>query len=259
MKDQQEMTRLLAVIAGFCLVSAAAHATPTNITVRVLSKDAKFIGTSMGGVKIQLRDMADGRLLAAGLTEGETGDTKRIMTDPWVRGQALSTKDSANFTTTIDLERPTRVQLTAEGPASNPDSANVVAVTQWVIPGKHLTGGDGWMLELRGFSVNANASVKDSAGHAASVLSLTATVTMMCGCPIEPGGMWDANGYEVAAVLTDVSGNSTTMPLQYAGETSVFSGSARLEGNGPFEAIVYAYNPSNGNTGVDVVKFNASQ
>ncbi len=253
------MTRLLAVMVGFCLVSASVHATPTNITVRVLSKDAKFIGSSMGGVRIQLRDMADGSLLAEGMTEGETGDTQRIMTDPWVREKALSTKDSANFTTTIDLERPTRVQLTAEGPASNPDSANIVSATQWVIPGKHVTGGDGWLLEMRGFSVTANATVKESAAIDSAVLTLKATITMMCGCPIEPGGMWDANGYEVAAVLTDVSGKATTVPLQYAGETSVFSGSAELKGNGPFEAVVYAYNPSNGNTGVDVVKFNGPQ
>ena len=250
------MTRLLAVVIGFCFMSASVHATPTNITVRVLSKDAKFIGTSMGGVKIQLRDMADGRLLSEGMTEGETGDTKRIMVDPWVQGQALATKDSASFTTTIDLDRPIRVQLTAEGPGSNPDSANIVSATQWVIPGKHLTGGDGWLLELRGFSVTANAAVKELVVNGPAVLTLTATITMMCGCPIEPDGMWDANGYEVAAVLTDVSGSSTTVPLQFAGKTSVFSGSAELKGKGPFEAVVYAYNPLNGNTGVDVVKFN---
>lgn len=250
------MTRLLAVMAGICLLSASVFATPTNITVRVLSKDAKFIGSGMGGVKIELRDMADGRLLAAGMIEGGTGDTKRIMIDPWVHGQALSTKDSASFTTTIDLDRPTRVQLTAEGPASNPDSANQVVVTQWIIPGKHLTGGDGWLLEMRGFSVSANAAVKESSGNEAAILTLTAKVTMMCGCPIEPGGMWDANGYEVAAVLTDVSGNAMTVPLQYAGKTSEFSGAVELSGEGPFEAVVYAYNPSNGNTGVDIVKFN---
>lgn len=247
------------MLVGFCLASAVVHATPTDITVRVLSKDAKFIGSSMGGVRIELRDMADGRLLASGMTEGATGDTKRIMIDPWIRGQALSTKDSASFSTTIDIDRPTRVQLSAEGPASNPDSANRMTVTQWIIPGRHVSGGDGWLLEMRGFSVSANASVKESAGRNSPILTLSATVTMMCGCPIEPGGMWDANVYEVAAILTDGAGNATTVPLPYAGKTSEFSGSTELKGKGPFEAIVYAYNPENGNTGIDVVKFNAPQ
>ena len=53
--------------------------------------------------------------------------------------------------------------------------------------------------------------------------------------------------------------SARTVPLQYAGKTSEFSGSAELKGKGPFEAIVYAYNPENGNTGIDVVKFNAPQ
>ena len=35
-------------------------AEPTDITVRVLSKDAKFVGTSMGGVRITLRDAETG-------------------------------------------------------------------------------------------------------------------------------------------------------------------------------------------------------
>ena len=156
------MTRLLVAVLGFCLVSASAQATPTDITVRVLSMDAKFIGSGMDGVKVQLRDAASGKLLAEGLIQGGTGDTKRIMSEPRVRGQALSTKGSAHFTTTIDLERPTRAELTVEGPLSNPDSANRVTATQWIIPGKHLTGGDGWLLEMRGFSVHAKASIRES-------------------------------------------------------------------------------------------------
>ena len=232
------------------------EATPTNVTVRVLSKDAKFMGTGVGGVRIKFSEADSGKLLAEGVIEGNTGDTRTIMQEPRIRGRALSTKGSASFTATLDLVKPTRVQVTVEGPLSNPDSANRVTSTQWVIPGKHVTGGDGWLLEIRGFSVNAGASIKVSAGSTTPVLTVTAIVTMMCGCPIEPDGLWDANGYEVAALLTDRSGSSTTIPLSYAGKTSLFSGSSPLVGSGPFEAVIYVYDASSGNTGVDIVMFN---
>ena len=241
---------------GSILVLGTAQATPTDITIRVLAKDAKFIGSGMDGARVVLQDANTGELLAEGIILGKTGDTKRIMSEPWVRGQALSTKGSASFTATLDLERPTKVQVIVEGPLSNPDSANRVTSTQWVIPGKHVTGGDGWLLEIPGFSVTATASVTSSASDGGSVLTMTADITMMCGCPIEPGGMWDANGYEVAAILTDREGNSMTIPMRYAGETSIFSGYANLVGSGPYEAIVYAYDSSNGNTGIDITRFN---
>jgi hypothetical protein len=49
---------------------AIASAEPTEITVRVLAKDSKFVGTSMGGMRIILRDAHTGEILATGLTQG---------------------------------------------------------------------------------------------------------------------------------------------------------------------------------------------
>ena len=135
-------------------------------------------------------------------------------------------------------------------PLSNPDSANEVSATQWVIPGKHLTGGDGWLLEMPGLSVTAESSIASNGD-----LIVIAKVTMMCGCPIEPNGLWDANDYEVAAILTDDTGKSTTEMLVYAGRTSTFRGDLPLPGNGPFELLVYAHNSDTGNTGVDSLRF----
>ena len=37
--------------------ATTALAIPTNITVRVKTKDAKFLGTSMGGAQITIRDV----------------------------------------------------------------------------------------------------------------------------------------------------------------------------------------------------------
>lgn len=253
------MKRVIAAGLILFLLVANAQAASTQITIRVLSKDAKFIGTSMDGARVVLQDAETGELLAEGVTQGKTGDTKKIMIEPRVRGQALSTKGSANFTAVLELARPTKVKVTVEGPINNPDSANQVTSTQWVIPGKHITGGDAWVIEMRGFSVTAEASLKAISGGESMLFDVIADITMMCGCPIEPDGLWDANGYEVAAIVTDRDGKSITIPMHYAGKTSLFAGQSRLTGNGPFEALVYAYDASNGNTGVDIVKLDSPE
>jgi hypothetical protein len=249
------MTKYFVAVLGLILLLANVQAEPTIITVRVLSKDAKFIGSGMGGARVVLQDADSGLVLAEGIIQGSTGDTRKIMIEPRIRGQALSTKGSASFTATLQLDRPTKVQVTVEGPLNNSDSANRVTSTQWVIPGKHITGGDGWLLEIPGFSVTAEASLKAISNSESMIFDVRADITMMCGCPIEPDGLWDANGYEVAAIVTDRAGNSTTVPMHYAGKTSIFSGRSELAGGGPFEAVVYAYDASNGNTGVDIVRF----
>ena len=65
-------------LAGL-LAPTVASAEQTEIIVRVLAKDSKFVGTSMGGMRIILRDAHTGEILATGLTQGGTGNTKLIM------------------------------------------------------------------------------------------------------------------------------------------------------------------------------------
>jgi hypothetical protein len=63
------MSRKLDVlILMVAVVSAAltARAEPTQLEVRVISKGAKFVGTSMGGVLITIRNADTGELLAEG-------------------------------------------------------------------------------------------------------------------------------------------------------------------------------------------------
>jgi hypothetical protein len=155
--------RFMMLLAAFlvCMVIAGrAAAVPTEITVRVKTKDAKFLGTSMKGAQITITDTAAGKVLAEGVTTGSTGDLDRIMNPK--RGVSLSTPDSAKFSATIDISVPTKVEIKASGPLSVPKTANSVSVTQWVIPGKHLTGGDGVLLELPGFAVDVTAPAEGS-------------------------------------------------------------------------------------------------
>jgi hypothetical protein len=150
----------MAFIACLLLLTAAApvaFAVPTEITIRVKTKDAKFLGTSMGGALVTIKDVQTGEMLAKGLTSGGTGNTERIMRTPVARGAPVSDESAAAFTTTLDIDEPRLIEVSAYGPVAELQSANRVSATQWVVPGKHITGGDAWMMELPGFVVNVLA------------------------------------------------------------------------------------------------------
>ena len=241
----------LATVFLVSLGGSAAWATPTTIVIRVLAKDAKFVGTDMGGVQITLRDAASGEVLAQGLVEGATGSTPVIMKEGRARRQTLSDAKSAKFSATLDLDRPRQITVTATGPNSPKQSATTVSSTQWVIPGKNIDGGDGWVLELPGFVVSALNPVTEITLSATRKIPVHVKVMMMCGCPITPDGQWDANKFEIVALLAQGGKTPRTMPLSYAGKSSEFGGEIEVADKGQYEMTIYAYDPANGNTGLD--------
>jgi hypothetical protein len=124
--------------------------------------------------------------------------------------------------------------------------------TMWVMPGKDVSGGDGWLVELPGMMVDIIAPqnhVKLPADT--SEVRVEANVTLGCGCGIKPDGTWDAAGYEIGLVLYRDGKKATEIPLDYAGNTSLFGATLALEDPGVYEALVYAYDPNSGNTGLD--------
>ena len=193
--------------------------------------------------------------MAKGVTAGTTGDTNRIMRKEQRRHSPVSTPDAAVFRTELDVDGPTRIEIVAEGPLAYPRSMSRVSVTQWLVPGKHVTGGDGVVLELPGFVVAVLEPLPDQklVGVPQKV-RLTVHVAMMCGCPIEPGGIWDAEKLEVVAMLTRDGAPAERVPLRYAGSTSRFEASVELDAAAEWDVTVYAYDPANGNTGVDRTK-----
>src|SRR5690606_9279518 len=149
--------------------------------------------------EVVLHDAHTGELLARGVTSGSTGDTDALMRRPWPRTEAVPADEAAAFAATLDLDEPRLVRVTAMGPRGQLQSANTVSATQWVVPGRHLDGA-GWILEMPGFAVDVLAPASHSR-HKAGPVDIEANVTLMCGCPVEPGGLWDANRYEIAAII----------------------------------------------------------
>ena len=147
---------LLANLAAL-FVFTSASAVPTHIAVRVKTKDAKFMGTGIGGALVTIKDAQTDELLAKGITEGTSGNTTLIMKTPHARGVPISDSKAAKFEATIDIDEPRYIEVTAFGPLSQRQSANRASSTQWVVPGKHINAGDAWMIELAGLLVDVQS------------------------------------------------------------------------------------------------------
>lgn len=246
--------RLAMLVASLVMGALGAMTTvaePTDVNVRVLAKDAKFVGTGMGGMKVTVRDVQTAAILAEGVARGSTGDTSRIMSAPRQRGEALATDKAAVFAASIDIWEPTLVEISVRGPLDYPHASQHASLTHWMVPGRHLTAGDGVLIELPGFVVTGKVNVEHlSLGQADSV-DLGATVTMMCGCPLTPGGMWDSDAYDIGVLIYSDKELVDELMLPYAGQPNQFGRTWKVPAAGEYHIAFFAYDPANGNTGVD--------
>lgn len=243
------MIRKLVVAASLVFVGTTllARDVSTTITVRAISRDAKVIGDGVGGARITIRDAATGKVLARGIQRGGTGDTKRIMQEPRERDATIyGTEGAASFQAALDLSRPTRVEIIAEGPLKYPQAMQRVSKTMLLFPGQHIEG-EGVLLEIHGFIVDI---ISPEVVPAGKPLDVRAKVMMTCGCPTEPGGLWDAEKIEVTAHAMQgdkVVGKTT---LRYAGATSTFAGTIPSLPGGTYKLEVTAAQSGSVNFGV---------
>ena len=229
---------------------ATAGAEPTAVMVRVLAHDAKFIGESMGGVAVTLSDARTGARLAEGTIAGGTGDTDKIMVRPQVRGAPIAGPQAGAFVANLDIAVPTLVRLEARGPLGKPDAAITVGSMRWVLPGQPVDG-DGWIVEMPGLVIEPAWAPTGAGGR------LVAKVTPMCGCPVTPGGLWDANRYRVTARLTGEDGRAHEQLLSYAGQVSTFATVFDGLPKGGYRLLLTAVNPDTGDVGVVEREVNA--
>ena len=235
------------VTAAAVLLPATAGAQTTRIPVHVLSQDAKLIGSGVGGVWVTVTDTATGEVLAQGAHEGATGDTRKIMRlDPQGRDTVLfDSEGAAVFVAEFDIDEPTVVRISATGPLGNPDAGMRAATEMLVTPGAEITG-DGVVLTLHGLNIEIMQAATGIAGEPVSVL---VNVGMMCGCPLTPGGLWDADTVELTARLLRDGKVVATGALDYAGEPSRFKGAVTSPESGAYVLEVIGAQPSKANFG----------
>lgn len=203
----------------------AAQGTETRVMIRAVAHDAKLIGSGVGGARITVVDALTGEVLARGLQEGGTGDTRAIMMRPRERGGSVyDTDGAAGFLAELELEEPTRVRIEAEGPLGMPHATQRASRTMDLVPGVHVLG-DGVILELYGFTVELLEPTSSPGDREGETLHVRARITLLCGCPTEPGGLWDSDRYTIEARIVDQDGRVLeSTPLGFAGETSVYEG-----------------------------------
>jgi hypothetical protein len=227
---------------------AQAQTDVTKLLVRVTAHDAKIIGSGVGGARVTVRNAHTGETLAQGVQQGSTGNTDKIMREPRKRGATVfDTEGAAGYVAEIRLDRPSVVEIVAEGPLGTPHAMQRATKTLLVVPGQHVLG-EGIVIELLGFTVALEAPT--SGAQAGQSFEVRANVTMLCGCPTEPGGLWDANDIEIVARAVR---NGTVVfegPLSFAGTTSTYTGAVALFDPGEYQLQVLAMDPKTGNFGM---------
>lgn len=127
--------------------------TPTTLVIRAVSRDAKIIGSGVGGAKITVRNAETGQILSSGIQTGGTGDTAKIISQPHPRdGVIYETTGAASYLATILLDEPTHVTIEANGPLGFPQVGGAASTTMLVVPGEDVRG-EGILLEIHGFIV----------------------------------------------------------------------------------------------------------
>ena len=250
------MKKWIAGLTVFFMLTGTAVAEETRIAVRALSVDAKFIGSGMSGMNVVIEDADTGEILDTGVTRGKTGNTDRIVRTPKARYSTLSEEGDAVYVSSLDIDRPRRIRVTVSGPNAQPQTRAEASSTRWVLPGKHLDGGDGWLIRVPGFAVDILApAAHNYVENDPHTMTVRANVVMICGCPTSPGGTWDSDAIEI---LAEVRHNGTPRPpradVLCGHDQSLCSGNPD-GGKGTYEVLVTAFDPRTGNTGVDRTSF----
>ncbi len=167
---------ILFVLFATVLSYGITEAVETKLVVRAKSKDAKFIGSNMGA-RIVITDTATGKLLAEGLTAGGTGNTQKIMIEPKTRFGRIA-QGAAKFETTIDIDEPTLITVNVEAPYIYKEKTTKNSTQIWLIPGKDIVG-EGLVVEVPGFSINAAAPSKAKLVNGKAVIPIQARIVMI--------------------------------------------------------------------------------
>lgn len=232
---------------------------PTTVLVRVVAHGAMVLGRDVGGARVTITDVATGRILATGLQQGDSGDQNQIMRTPRMMEEPIySSRPSAAFTTTLDLQQPTLVEVSAEGPLAYPAALQKACKTLLLIPGQNLTH-DGIVLHLYGYLVEINQPKPREALTAKDDVKLRASVRTLSGSVVRPHGDWDSRKIRIygEVLIGDRIVERLQMFYDEAGRTFEAPFFVPLPTDAPngITLRVVAADPAGGNFGVGQATF----
>ncbi|MDT8312000.1 MAG: hypothetical protein RQ732_11180 [Methylophaga sp.] len=227
------------------LIPLTGFAQPTQIMVRAKAVDAKFIGSSVGGVRAIVEDAETGEILDEGWINGDTGDTKVLIENPIKRGQRQTDDKTAGYLATVDIDAPRLLRFKLMGPYADRQSMQESTMTSWVIPGKDILG-DGIVINMSGFIVDGWTRVIQG-----GQVDIMTKASLLCGCPITKDGHWQGDNYEATTIIMKDGKKIEEVTMALKGPDGMFNGQTRITEPGHYKAIIYLYDKNTGNVGVD--------
>ena len=195
---------------------------PTTILVRVVAHGAMVLGREVGGARVTIMDHETKQVLATGIQQGEAGDQNQIMRTPHLMEEPVySARPAAAFKTTLQLRRPTLVDITAEGPLAHPASMQQASQSVLLIPGHDLTH-DGIVLRLFGYIVQIEQPKDGDALMAKDDVKLRASVRTLSGTLVRPHGDWDSRKIQIYGELLIGDRIVERLQMFYSQESGTF-------------------------------------
>jgi hypothetical protein len=248
------LRRVVIVLAASCLalaglpsISSAAPVVTSHLTVRVQANAAKWVSSEVGGATVVIKDASTGQVLRSGRVVGTSGETTAIMNDPRTPLEPTPTLDeAASVTFSFGFSRPRRLLVEAYGPLVGPTPVSQTSAQVWIVPGDDQN----LAVTLHGLIV----TVLSPAPHTLAIstgpvqMGITASVQMLCGCPVSTTTPWTPDLYRVRALIRAPGAAGQAVTLAYQ-STDTFIGSVTFPGPGMYDVIVVADMPGSGNTG----------
>ena len=232
---------------------------PTKILVRVVAHGAMVVGREVGGARVTITDLETKQVLATGIQQGEAGDQNQIMRTPHLMEEPVySARPAASFTTTLELRKPTLVEIMAEGPLGHPASMQQASQTVLLIPGHDLTS-DGIVLHLYGYIVRIEHPTAGHALIAKDDVKLRASVRTLSGTLVRPHGDWDSRKIRIYGELLIGDRIVERLQMFYSNETGTFDAPFFVpkpdEAPNGIVLRVVATDLATGNSGVGVAEY----
>ena len=232
---------------------------PTRILIRVVAHGAMVLGREVGGARVTITDVATGQILASGIQQGEMGDQNQIMRTPHLMEEPrYSSRPAAFFSATLDLLKPTLVEITAEGPLAYPSSAQRASETVLLIPGHDMTN-DGIVIHLYGYLVQIEHPKPGESLVSKEDVILRASVRTLSGSLVRPHGDWDSRKLHIYGEV--LIGDRVVERLQmfYSGDKAHFEAPffVPVSQDAPdgISLRVIAADSNSGNFGMGVAKY----
>ncbi|HSF69084.1 MAG TPA: hypothetical protein VLA47_01790 [Nitrospira sp.] len=232
---------------------------PTKILVRVVAHGAMVVGQEVGGARVTITDLETKQVLAIGIQQGEAGDQNQIMRTPHLMEEPVySARPAASFTTTLELRKPTLVEIMAEGPLGHPASMQQASQTVLLIPGHDLTN-DGIVLHLYGYIVRIEDPKAGQTLIAKDDVKLRASVRTLSGTLVRPHGDWDSRKIRIFGELLIGDRIVERLQMFYSNDTGTFDAPFFVpkpdEAPNGIVLRVVATDLATGNSGVGVAEY----